>query len=414
MNVEQELISYVLLSGDRTCLTDGGIRTEYFLDDQNKLAFEWIRAYADRYHEAPTPSVFLDHHPEFSITPEDKFSGPLEFLTDKLFADYRMVLLHIGVSAIDDALGNDDFDKALAALLETSRTILSTDTSDGVIDGVATVSERVAKYLNPPADDELVGLSTGFSFLDAATGGLQPGQFVVLIGLAKSCKTTITLEIMRSVWAAEKKPLLLSFEMPAPQILARWDGFACGINPSRLVKGDLSRAERKRLELYRDSQEGKQPYILVEDKRSVMTLSGIRAKIETHKPDVLFLDGAYFLTDEISRESQTPIALTNISRGLKQLAMICEIPVVATTQALPGKLGKGNKLNAYSGGYTSAWAQDCDVIAGTLAEEGLESVYHVPILAARNAAPSDNYIQVTWDPPAIKEVHDADDGLPAI
>lgn len=408
MNAEQELISYFLVSGEK----DLTIPRDHFLDETAGTAYTWISNFCDQYGEAPTPAAFLTQFPDFSLVEE--FSGPPDFLRDKLYRDYRTAVLQLGVSAIDDALGDDDFDKALAALTQTQNAVLATQPTDGVIDGAATARSRLAEYLAADAADGLLGISTGLSFLDEATQGLQPSQLIVITGLAKSCKTAITVEIMRTVWDADRVPLLISFEMSSRQIFQRWDGYAARINPRRLRSGELSEMERHRLEETMLGFENRRPFVIADDRSSVMTVSGIRGKVQQIKPDLLLVDGAYFLTDEVSRETQTPIALTNISRGLKQLAMHCEIPVIATTQALPHKVGRGNRLNMYSGGYTSAWAQDADVLMGTAADEELEGVYRVSILAARNSMPTENTLRITWDPPVIEEVRNVSDGLPAV
>lgn len=408
MNVEQELISYIVVSGEK----DLAIPRAYFLDDTAGTAYAWLSSFCDQYGEAPTPAAFLAEFPDFSLVEE--FSGPPDFLRDRLFHDYRAAVMHIGISAVDDALSEDDFDKALAALTQTHHAVLATQSGDGVVDGVATARDRLDGYLNASSADGLIGISTGLSFLDEATQGLQPSQMIVITGLAKSCKTAISVEIMRKVHAAGKTPLLVSFEMSSQQLFRRWDGFAAGINPRRLQSGDLMPSERRRLEETMLAFEDTRPFVIADDRSAVMTVSGIRGVVEQVRPDVLLIDGAYFLTDEISRETQTPIAVTNISRGLKQLAMICEIPVVVTTQALPHKVGRGNKMNMYSAGYSSAWPQDADVLIGTIADEEMEGVYHVPVLAARNSVPTENTLRIMWDPPMIEEVPSVDDGLPAI
>lgn len=115
----------------------------------------------------------------------------------------------------------------------------------------------------------------------------------------------------------------------------------------------------------------------------------------------MFIDGAYFLYDEISRESMTPIALTNISRGLKKLALNNDMPIVVTTQSLSHKVGaKG--LTANSLGYTSAWVQDADLVVGMEATDE-DLFYRMKVLASRNAAPQEHLISISWDPPQFEE-----------
>lgn len=408
MNVEQELISYVVMSGDYTPLTKD-VQAQYFLDDKSKEVYDFIVSFYGEYREVPSPTVLLDRYPDYTLLQDG--TAPVSYLVDRLFIEYRTSMLQLGLSAVDDALASDDFDRALAALMSTQSAVLSTSSVEGIVDGSATALERSQAYRNVGRNEGLVGVSTGFSFLDAATQGLQPCQFIVITGLAKSCKTTIALEMLRSVWKNGKRPLMASFEMSSQQILQRFDGFAASINPRRLQTGELTPAEWQRLEHVLLEMHEAHEFFIAEDRSSIMTISGLRSKIEKHSPDVLFVDGAYFMTDEVSRETQTPLALTNISRGLKQLAMTCGVCVVITTQALPHKVGRNNKMNMYSGGYTSAWGQDADVLMGTAADEERPGYYKVPILASRNSMPTENVISISWEPPEIREIEYEDDGL---
>ncbi|MFE5853226.1 DnaB-like helicase C-terminal domain-containing protein [Streptomyces sp. NPDC056500] len=408
-SIETEVISYIALTGDLNTVVGrtGGITPEHFLDPSTRRVFETILAFVADYGEPPTPEAICRDHPSFAFAEES--SGPISYLLHELNENRRRTIIDLGMNAVGDALDKGGSEAALP-LLKLMLAHVSTVTDDSrEIDYAATGTQRLELYRQArESPGDLLGIPTGFRFLDKVTLGIQPQQMIVLTGLAKSCKTTVMLGMTRSAYDHGAKPLLVSFEMPYPEIARRLDGFRARVNPQKLQTGRLSPSEWRQLESALAEPLGEHPYIVTEDRAGAMTIGGLQTKISQLGPSVLFVDGAYFLYDEISRESQTPLALTNISRGLKRLALDNNLPVVVTTQSLSHKVGaKG--LTASSLGYTSAWVQDADLVVGMEAtDEAL--FYRLKVLASRNAPPQEHLISISWDPPEFEE--EAIDDLP--
>lgn len=407
-SIEEEVISYIALSGDLETVTNARITADHFLDPSTRKVFADILAFRQDFGEPPTPEVIQRDHPNFTFR-EDS-SGPLDYLIRELHESRRRVIIDLGLDAVAEALDKNGSEAALPLLRMMLAHATTTSATSREIDYASTGSDRLALYREARDNPgQLLGIPTGFRFLDKVTLGIQPQQLIVLTGLAKSCKTTVMLGMTRSAYDYGAKPLLISFEMPYAEIARRLDGFLAQVNPKKLQTGDLSAREWRALEQALKGPLGDQPYIVTEDRAGVMTLTGIQSKIDELAPSVIFVDGAYFLFDEVSRETQTPLALTNISRGLKKLALNNDIPVVITTQSLSHKVGaKG--LTASSLGYTSAWVQDADLVVGMEATDE-DLFYRMKILAARSAPPQEHLISISWDPPAFEE-EDVEDELP--
>lgn len=411
--IEEEVLSYIVLSGDLAAVVDGGVGADHFLDPQNRSVWDSIVSFKSDFGEAPTPEVVLRDYPNYAFTPEG--SGPIEYLVRELHEQRRRTLIDLGLGAVAAAMDKGGTEEAIPflRLMLSQITVMGQDSKE--IDYAATGAQRLEEYRyakdNP---GEMLGIPTGFKFLDRVTLGTQRQQMLVLTGLAKSCKTTIMLRMTRKAYEHGAKPLLVSFEMPYNEIARRLDGFLAGVNPKKLQTGQYSEIEWRKLERALKDPLGEHPYIVTEDRAGAMTISGLQSKIDSLSPGVLFVDGAYFLHDEISRESQTPLALTNISRGLKRLALNNDLPVVVTTQSLSHKVGaKG--LTANSLGYTSAWVQDADTVIGVEATD-IDFAYRMKILASRNAPPQEHIITINWDPPSFEEAeYEAeDDGYLAV
>ncbi|MEV6310010.1 DnaB-like helicase C-terminal domain-containing protein [Streptomyces sp. NPDC051840] len=399
-SIEEEVISYIAATGDLDAVVQDGITPEYFLDPETRKVYQSILSFRADFGEAPTPEVIHRDHPAFPFT-EDS-SGPLEYLLRSLHESRRRTIIDLGMGAVGEALDKGGSEAALPLLRLMLAQATTASAGSREIDYAATGAQRLDVYRQARDNPgEMLGIPTGFRFLDMVTLGIQPQQMIVLTGLAKSCKTTIMLGMTRSAYEYGAKPLLVSFEMPYLEIARRLDGFLARVNPRKLQTGQLSATEWRSLEEALSGPLGEQPYIVTEDRAGAMTISGIQTKIDQLSPSVVFVDGAYFLYDEISRESQTPLALTNVSRGLKKLALTNDLPVVVTTQSLSHKVGaKG--LTAASLGYTSAWVQDADLVVGAEATDE-ETFYRLKVLASRNAAPQEHLISISWDPPMFEE-----------
>ncbi|MFD9815111.1 DnaB-like helicase C-terminal domain-containing protein [Streptomyces sp. NPDC059080] len=401
-SIEEEVISYVALTGDLDTVVGqaGGITAEHFLDPETRKVFSSILEFRADFGEPPTPEVIQRDFPNFPFSEES--SGPIEYLMRELHEQRRRTIIDLGMGAVGEALDKGGSDAALPLLRMMLAQATTATVGSREVDYAATGAQRLDVYRQARDNPgELLGIPTGFQFLDQVTLGIQPQQMIVLTGLAKSCKTTVMLGMTRSAYDYGAKPLLVSFEMPYAEVARRLDGFLAKVNPRSLQTGQLTAKEWRQLEEALNGPLGEQPYIVTEDRAGAMTIGGLQTKIDQLSPSVLFVDGAYFLFDEISRESQTPIAMTNISRGLKKLALTNDIPVVVTTQSLSHKVGaKGLTVNSL--GYTSAWGQDADLVVGMEATDE-DLFYRMKVLASRNAAPQEHLISISWDPPQFEE-----------
>ena len=102
------------------------------------------------------------------------------------------------------------------------------------------------------------------------------------------------------------------------------------------------------------------------------------------------------MQDEQTGESNTPQALTSITRGLKRMAQRMNIPVVITTQTLLWKM-KGGKVSADSIGYSSSFFQDSDVILGLEEVPDDDESRNLRVVASRNCGPEEANLIWRWD-----------------
>ena len=224
---------------------------------------------------------------------------------------------------------------------------------------------------------------------------MQGGQLVTIIASPKTGKSQLLMKLALHAHEKGMSPVFQSFEMSNQEQQQRYDAMKAQISHNRLRRGLLTSPEETRyLKMLEDLE--KVHSLIFTDSVSGSTVSMLSAKVSAYDPDIVFVDGTYLMIDEITGESNTPQAITNITRSLKKLAQRLDKPVVISTQTLLWKM-KGNSLNAGSIGYSSSFYQDSDVILG------LENIEDVPdkrllkIVASRNCGPAEVELMWDWD-----------------
>jgi replicative DNA helicase len=263
------------------------------------------------------------------------------------------------------------------------------------IDLTTNPNARFQEYLDiKTRPNGLIGMATGFTLIDKATAGLQPGQLVVIIAPPKTGKSVIALQTAVNLHNDGFVPMFQSFEMSNQEQKTRHDAMRANISYARLTRGDLKVDEEARYKKMLQRMETMHKFYLT-DSISARTVSGLSAKIEKLQPDIVFIDGVYLMTDEISGEQNSALALTNITRSLKRLAQKIKKPVVITTQVLEWKMKK-NRVSASSIGYSSSFFQDADVILALERQDEFDDSSRLfRIEASRNSGKVE--VELLWD-----------------
>jgi replicative DNA helicase len=197
-------------------------------------------------------------------------------------------------------------------------------------------------------------------------------------------------------------PMFQSFEMTNMEQQHRHDSMRAQIAHSRLIRGNLNKDEEARYMKTLEEMEQMHKFYLT-DSVSAMTVTGLAAKIEKIRPDIVFIDGVYLMTDDVSGEQNTPQALTSITRNLKHLAMAKQLPIVVSTQVLLWKMKK-RQVSADAIGYSSSFYQDSDVILGLQKQdEDDDSSRELRIVASRNCGPATSDLLWDWEEGKFEE-----------
>jgi replicative DNA helicase len=398
---EERLLSRIIRTREITPALEAGVEDSWFFVDENREMWKFIRTHWTKYGEVPSAVTVKDNYPTYRLLAVEDAT---EYLVDQLVAYRRRQKAIEVVQTAAEFIATGDHDQAIAEMSSGIATIYDegaglTADVDLTKDALGRFDEYLAVKTRP---NGLIGYSTGFRTIDEATAGLQPEQLITIIAPPKTGKSVLAMQMAVNVHEDGFVPMFQSFEMSNIEQQHRHDAMRAHIAHSRLTRGKLHLDEEKRYKESLEKMEEMHKFYLT-DSTSAMTVTGLAAKIEKIKPDIVFVDGVYLMVDEATGESNTPQALTNITRNLKRLAQKQRIPIVITTQVLLWKMKK-RQVSADAIGYSSSFFQDSDVILGLQKQdEEDDSSRELRVVASRNCGPASTDLLWDWEEGKFEE-----------
>jgi replicative DNA helicase len=189
---------------------------------------------------------------------------------------------------------------------------------------------------------ELTGLPTGFPDFDEKTGGLQPGDLIIVAARPSMGKTAFALNVGRNAAIDYgKKVAIFSLEMTARALALRLLSAEARVDASAFRKGFISPHDYQKLSRAAASLSLAHLHL---DDSTVMSALQMRAKARRlqaeHGLDLVIVDYLQLVQGDRRIDSREQ-EISEISRGLKALAKELHIPVIALSQLNRGPEQRG-------------------------------------------------------------------------
>ncbi len=214
---------------------------------------------------------------------------------------------------------------------------------------------------------ELTGVPTGFKDLDADTGGLQPGELVIIAARPSMGKTALALNLARNAAVDHhKKVAIFSLEMTKRSLVLRLLASEARVDLTGFRKGYGHAEDYKKIQ--RAANRLSDATIWMDDSGTI-TILEIKARCRRlkseHGLDLVVLDYLQ-LAHGNTPTQRKDLEIGEISHGLKALAKQLDIPVVALSQLNRGPEQRDpDKRRPNMGDLRESGAieQDADLIA---------------------------------------------------
>ncbi len=224
---------------------------------------------------------------------------------------------------------------------------------------LATIDER------SKSGETLTGASTGYNDLDEKTSGLQKGDLIIVAGRPAMGKTTFTMNLAEFIAINDKKPVaIFSMEMPAEQLILRMLASIGRVPLNDIRSGKITENDWPRVGMAVKTFGETKLFI---DDTAALSPTEIRAKcrrLARENGDLGLIVIDYIQLMQTGNKSDNRAAeISEISRGLKQLAKEINCPVVALSQLNRSLEQRPNKRPIMSDLRESgAIEQDADII----------------------------------------------------
>jgi replicative DNA helicase len=187
---------------------------------------------------------------------------------------------------------------------------------------------------------QILGIPSGLSQLDALLGGFQPSDLIILAARPSVGKTSLALNIAQHAAVHEaKKVAVFSLEMSREQLALRLLSAESGINPRPLQTGFVDETDWSKIARVMNDMHAAPMWIDDSPALSVMELrtKARRLEAEQHGMDLVIVDYLQLMQASTpSRDGNRVQEVSEISRGLKQLARELKVPVIALSQLSRG------------------------------------------------------------------------------
>ena len=213
-------------------------------------------------------------------------------------------------------------------------------------------------------NSRLIGTDTGFRNLNEKTSGFSKGDLVIIAARPAMGKTAFVLNIALKAIERKEGVAFFSLEMPAEQLMLRMLSAKTSIPLQALRVGDLKDDQWSQLSAAVDDISQKKLFV---DDGGYATIHHIRSKLRKLKSQhpeisVAIIDYLQLMSGDGGREGRQQ-EISEISRGLKQLARELEMPIVALSQLNRSLESRDNKRPMLSDLRESgAIEQDADII----------------------------------------------------
>jgi replicative DNA helicase len=350
-----------------------------------EFAIKHMKAHGTGPTDEAITNQFADYHWDFPA-PE-----PLSYYVEQLKKKHAFNLTLTGIQSAYDNLNKREVDKAVDQLRDALRKIEDATASEADLDWGASAEDRYNDYLELQNKGGIDGYRTPFQTLDEATQGWHDGEFILVVARQGVGKTWLTNIMAHKNYRDGLKVLYFTKEMPSKQVARRFDALEYNLPYQELRSGKLN--SFREADWRTKVQEGLPVGQMVIVGEETGGVSQVAAKIERHKPDIIFIDGMYLMDDD-QRARDNWLKISNISRDMKRLAKRVMIPIIATVQF--NRSADNSKGDASNIAYGDI-AKDADIILGLFQDEDQRLDKRMTLRVLKQREGSRPEIELDWD-----------------
>jgi len=283
-------------------------------------------------------------------------------------------LILVSQQTIDRCLmGEEEPDEILAGAEETLLKLGESNAKAGLVTPAEILDQfsgGINAFLDP--SKRVRGLSTGFKRFDEMTGGLHPGELVILAGRPSMGKTALALNMAHHAAAKLGKTVaVFSLEMSKESLLTRLLCASARVDSQRFRLGYLDMEERRRLQASATELFEAPLYIDDTSGSNLLDMHAKLRRLQAERPlGLVVLDYLQLMSGRGRYENRVQ-EISSLSRGLKMLAKELNVPMLVLSQLsrAPETRPGDHRPQLSDLRESGSIEQDADVVAFIFREE---------------------------------------------
>lgn len=378
-NIEMQLISRIVHSGDLATVLEWGITIDDFRTAEAKGLFNAICVYySDPASKLSVlgPNLFKQFFPNIQLVADDSVA------TEALCFELRKArVIAEAKEKVTELHENIDVDPqmAISEMHAHMTRLLSLGVRKNTDMTMSTALTRIMnkyRFVKQHGPGAFAKMLWPWDALNEETGGLQEDDYVVFYGRPKSMKTWVLSYVLGSAFEQEKLPMIYTKEMTPDNIFMRGSACVARTPYKEFRTGKLDAEQEQTLDALAEfaKQSRFDPICLSgRDAEGGDTVAWLHAKAEKYKPDVIFVDGMYLLKSMARKTAATWEHVTSISRALRDMVLATRIPVICTMQA-NRSAAKHSQGNLDELAYADAIGQDATMAVRVINEKSTPTI----------------------------------------
>lgn len=242
--------------------------------------------------------------------------------------------------------------------------------------------------LNGPDKNKYLGISTGFSYLDKITTGLNKSDLIVLAARPSVGKTSFALNICSNIVRTRNDiaVAVFSLEMTKEQIAQRIISSLAGVKSQKFRTGDFTDDEMDRITEATSELYSAKLYL---DDTSGISLQEIKAKARRIKNLGLIVVDYLQLMSGSGRRSENRVnEISEITRSFKVMAKELNVPIILLSQLSRGTEKEKRRPMLSDLRDSGSIEQDADIVMflhrESTDEEREAAMQEILLLVAKN------------------------------
>lgn len=393
MDIERLLVTKLASSGEIDKLVSAGIIATHFSSGDCSEVYGYMVDHLRKYRAVPSQDAVKKKFPKF----EWQFTtDTLGYLTDEFISQIKrretITMLRDLAVAVDDPVRVKRLDEEALEMARNLAMIVPSTRASRFSD----MSKRIEEYRLKALSGDSWGIKMNIPTFDNLTYGVQPHEFIAVIGYQGTGKSTMLEYLAFQAYLQEKSTLFISLEMESEALYRRFDTMANNFDYNALKGLELSDKEIEIWEKMADRvQSNKHSHdIIVLDDLGRASVEKVYAEMARYKPDVCMVDYLSLMSAP-SHVGQGWERVGEITKGLKINARSLKTPIIAAAQTNRDSAKAGPELDNIA--FASSIGMDTDIILGLHQDELMRDNHRMEVRMLKNRDGDTGKVTMDWN-----------------